>query len=449
MPTAGPHTTATAGLLNCAMPRRKRNTGESCVAGGLFRKSPMSLPALKVVSLPWNSTQRTAGSASAASSASASAAYIAAVMEFFLSGRLKVSVVTPASVWTRMSLMGLCWVGLRPCAEKGAKLTRLPRGVWRGVPNRGQAPTLRRSSRKSRPTMLSTRPLAVLCLSLALLVGTWPAPAAAADTSPTTAPARPRVGLVLSGGGARGLSHVGVLKVLEAARVPVDLIVGTAMGAIVGGLYASGMRAAELERELKAVRWDEVFTSRVARQQLSQRRKEEDFEISPLIELGWRDGALQAPRSAVSSRGLESLLRRYTLPVRDIERFDRLPIPFRAIATDMESGAAVVLEQGDLALALRSSMSVPGVFSPTELNGRVLGDGGLVNNLPIDVARALGADVVIAVNIGTPPGGRETLPSAGGGSGQTIKHLTEQNVQRSLATLKPADVLIAPPLGVL
>ena len=273
------------------------------------------------------------------------------------------------------------------------------------------------------------------------------ATASAVASAAAHAPARPRIGLVLSGGGARGLAHVGVLKVLEALQVPVDVIAGTSMGAIVGGLYASGMRAADLERELKAVQWGEVFTSRVARQLLSQRRKEEDFEISPLVELGLRDGELQAPRSAVSSRGLETLLRRYTLPVRDVEQFDRLPIPFRAVATDMETGAAVVLDRGDLALALRSSMSVPGVFSPTVVGGRVLGDGGLVNNLPIDVARALGADVVIAVNIGTPPGGRETLASAVGLTAQMINLLTEQNVQRSLATLRPGDVLIAPPLG--
>ena len=258
---------------------------------------------------------------------------------------------------------------------------------------------------------------------------------------------RPRIGLVLSGGGARGLSHVGVLKVLEQLQIPIDVITGTSMGAIVGGLYASGMRAEVLERELKAVKWGEVFTTRVPRQQLSQRRKEEDFEISPLVELGWRDGELQLPLSAVSSRGLESLLRRYTLPVRDVQRFDQLPIPFRAVATDMESGAPVVLDRGDLALALRSSMSVPGVFSPTEVGGRVLGDGGLVNNVPIDVARALGADVVIAVNIGTPPGGRETLSSAVGLTAQMLNLLTEQNVQRSLATLRPGDVLITPSLA--
>ncbi len=278
-----------------------------------------------------------------------------------------------------------------------------------------------------------------------------PAPTLAAAPAAAALPAlgRPRIGLVLSGGGARGLAHVGVLKVLEQLQIPVDVIAGTSMGAIVGGLYASGMRADELERELRAVRWNEVFTNRVARQQLSQRRKEEDFEVSPLVELGWKDGELQAPRSAVSSRGLESLLRRYTLPVHAVQRFDDLPIPFRAVATDMESGAAVVLDQGDLALALRSSMSVPGVFSPTEVGGRVLGDGGLVNNLPIDVARSLGADIVIAVNIGTPPGGRETLSSAVGLTAQMLNLLTEQNVQRSLATLGPNDVLIAPALGAL
>ena len=275
-----------------------------------------------------------------------------------------------------------------------------------------------------------------------------PVPALAASAAaPLPALGRPRIGLVLSGGGARGLAHVGVLKVLEQLQIPIDVITGTSMGAIVGGLYASGMRADALERELQAVQWSEVFTTRVPRQQLSQRRKEEDFEISPLVELGWRNGELQVPLSAVSSRGLESLLRRYTLPVRDVQRFDQLPIPFRAVATDMESGAAVVLDRGDLALALRSSMSVPGVFSPTEVDGRVLGDGGLVNNLPIDVARAMGADVVIAVNIGTPPGGRETLNSAVGLTAQMLNLLTEQNVQRSLATLRPDDVLIAPALG--
>ena len=262
---------------------------------------------------------------------------------------------------------------------------------------------------------------------------------------------RPRIGLVLSGGGARGLAHVGVLKVLERERVPIDAITGTSMGAIIGGLYASGMSAEQLEAELLKVDWDALFARRVERQELSQRRKEEDFEISPLVEIGMdRDGELRVPIAGASSRGLELLLRRYTLPVREVKDFDKLPIPFRAVATDMETGAAVVFKHGDLAAALRSSMSVPGVFAPTEIDGRILGDGGLVDNLPIDVARAMGVDVVIAVNIGTPLAPRETLGSLLGVTTQMINILTEQNVQRSIASLDlQRDLLIAPPLGAL
>lgn len=281
----------------------------------------------------------------------------------------------------------------------------------------------------------------------AALIGLLLGVVAALAQAQTVEVARPRIGLVLSGGGARGLSHVGVLKVLERERVPIDMIAGTSMGAIIGGLYASGMSAAQLEAELLKVNWDAVFASRVDRQLLSQRRKEEDFEISPLIEIGMRDGELRAPLGALSGRGLETLLRRYTLPVRDVRRFDALPIRFRALATDMESGKPVVLSEGDLALALRSSMSVPGVFAPTEVDGRILGDGGLVNNVPVDVVRAMGADVVIVVNIGTPLAARETLSSVGGLTSQMINILTEQNVQRSLASLGARDVLISPDLG--
>lgn len=281
------------------------------------------------------------------------------------------------------------------------------------------------------------------------------APAAARAAAPVTEPrslqpaGRPRIGLVLSGGGARGLAHVGVLKVLERERIPIDVIAGTSMGAIIGGLYASGMSAESLERELLKVDWDQLFATRVARRELSQRRKETDFEIASALEIGLRDGELRVPIGTLSSRGLESLLRRYTLPVRAVRDFDRLPTPFRAVATDMENGQPLVLKEGDLALAMRSSMSVPGVFAPTEIEGRILGDGGLVNNLPVDVARAMGADVVIAVNIGTPLGARDTLGSLIGVTTQMINILTEQNVQRSLATLGPRDLLIAPQLGLL
>ena len=274
--------------------------------------------------------------------------------------------------------------------------------------------------------------------------------AKAAASAPAPAPqARPRIGLVLSGGGARGIAHVGVLKILERERIPIDVISGTSMGAIVGGLYASGMSAAQIEAELLKVNWSEVFTNRVDRSLLSQRLKEDDFKLSPALEFGMNNGELRAPMSALYGRGFEALLRRYTMPVRNLTDFSKLPIPFRAVATNMESGKQVVLGSGDLAHALRSSMSVPGVFAPTEFDGQILGDGMLVDNLPVDVAKAMGADVLIAVNIGATLAGRETLSSVGGLTSQMLSILTEQNVQRSLALLGPKDVLLTPELGAL
>lgn len=258
---------------------------------------------------------------------------------------------------------------------------------------------------------------------------------------------RPRIGLVLSGGGARGLAHVGVLKMLERERVPVDAIAGTSMGAIIGGMYASGMTATEIEQRMMGLDWDELFSQRVSRRLLSQRRKEEDYDIATAIELGFRDGRFRAPPGAVSSRGLESLLRDFTLPVRHIDRFDQLPIPFRAVCTDMETGDMVLMSRGDLALAMRSSMSVPGVFPSTEVDGRLLGDGGLVRNLPVEVARAMGVDLLIVVNIGTPISSRDNLQTVIGQTGQMINILTDQNVARSLSAMQPQDVLINPDLG--
>lgn len=306
--------------------------------------------------------------------------------------------------------------------------------------------------------MFDMRSLSFRCFrNLVLVMLCWPAIGmagnmAAADTparmaKPSSQLERPRIGLVLSGGGARGLAHVGVLKVLERERIPVDVIAGTSMGAIVGGLYASGLSAQEVEAEVFKLDWNNVFATRVDRRALSQRRKEQDFEVSPLIEIGIGGDGLKAPLGSVSSRGLEAHLRRLTLSARRVKDFDQLPTPFRAVATDMESGDPVILKDGDLARALRSSMSVPGVFSPLEVNGRILGDGGLVNNTPVDVARAMGADRLIVVNIGTPVSGRDTLNSLTGVTGQMINILTEQNVQQSLRSLRKDDVLIAPDLG--
>ncbi len=293
------------------------------------------------------------------------------------------------------------------------------------------------------------RTLTATAVLVMAALGAGPTHASPDTEAAASSQQRPRIGLVLSGGGARGLAHVGVLKVLEEARVPVDVVVGTSMGAIIGGLYATGMTADTLQAELLKVNWGTLFQPRVQRRELSQRLKEDDFEISPVLEFGMRDGELRLPLSALSGRGLETLLRRLTLPAADVTDFDRLAIPFRAVCTDMESGMPAVLAAGDLALALRSSMSVPGVFAPTEWNGRILGDGGLVNNVPIDVARAMGVDRVIVVNVGTPLAARDTLGTAAGMTAQMINILTEQNVRRNLALMRPHDVLITPALGTL
>ena len=282
-----------------------------------------------------------------------------------------------------------------------------------------------------------------------------PSTATAADkTAPVVRPSsqiplhnRPKIGLVLSGGGARGLAHVGVLKELEAARIPIDFVAGTSMGSIIGGLYAAGMTPAELERRILAMNWDSMFADRPPREELSLRRKSDDLRLSIPLELGMRDGQLRAPRAAVGSTGLENMLKGLTEGMPNSVAFDQLPIPFRAVATDLVTGEAVVFDRGDLAAVMRASMSVPAAFAPVEIGGRILVDGGLVDNLPIDVVRKMGADIVIAVNIGSPLLAREELGSIFGIGVQMLNILTEQNVRMSIAKLKPTDVLIVPDLS--
>ncbi len=258
---------------------------------------------------------------------------------------------------------------------------------------------------------------------------------------------RPKIGLVLSGGGARGLAHVGVLKELEAARIPIDFVAGTSMGSIIGGLYAAGMTPAELEKRILAMNWDLMFADRPPREELSLRRKADDLRLSVPIEFGMRDGELRGPRAAVGSTGLENMLKGLTDGLPNSVAFDQLPIPFRAVATDLVTGEAVVFDGGELASVMRASMSVPAAFAPVEIGGRMLVDGGLVDNLPIDVVRKMGADIVIAVNIGSPLLAREDLGSIFGIGVQMLNILTEQNVRMSIAKLKTTDVLIVPDLS--
>jgi NTE family protein len=238
-----------------------------------------------------------------------------------------------------------------------------------------------------------------------------------------------------------------VLKVLEELRVPVDYIVGTSMGSIVGATYALGMSPQEMEKKVLAVDWDRVLADAPPRADRSIRSKVLERAGIYGVEVGVSKEGLLLPQGVIAGQNLELFLGELTRGAMDVGSFDALPIPFRAVATDIETGEAVVHGRGDIIAAMRSSMSVPGVFSPVEIDGRLLVDGGLVRNLPVDVVRAMGADVVIAVNLGTTLLKRKEIESVLSVSEQMLNILTEQNVQRSLSELTDADVLISPELG--
>src|SRR5688572_26611276 len=261
------------------------------------------------------------------------------------------------------------------------------------------------------------------------------------------APPRPRVGLVLSGGGARGLAHIGVLKVLREERVPVDFIVATSMGSIVGGAYAAGQTPDAMHALVRDADWSRIFSDRAPREDLSFRRKEDDLRLIGRTELGLKRDGVTLPRGALGSQNLEEFLRGISKHASDARTLNDLPILFRAVATDLVTAEQVVLADVPLTVAMRASMSIPGAFAPAQVEGRLLGDGGLVRNLPVEVAREMGADIIIAVNVGTPLLPRDTLASALGVAQQMINILTEQNVEISLSKLRPGDVLISPDLA--
>ena len=274
------------------------------------------------------------------------------------------------------------------------------------------------------------------------------APTASDAQSPSAdAPQRPRVGLALSGGGARGAAHIGVLKVLDELRVPVDCIAGTSMGAVIGGSFASGTTPAEMEKVIEKTDWNEVFTDRPPRAEIASRRKQDDYRNLFAPEFGFKGGSILLPKGIVAGVNIESFLRYLTEQSRNVQSFAQLPIPFRAVAADIETGQAVILDKGTIAQAMRASMSIPGAVAPVEIDGRLLVDGGIANNLPIDVARQTCGDVIIAVNISTPPLKRDEITSALSIVVQLINFLGKDTVDRQLASLTPRDVLITPDLG--
>lgn len=268
----------------------------------------------------------------------------------------------------------------------------------------------------------------------------------AADAEPE-ATQRPRVAVVLSGGGARGAAHVGVLRRLREMRVPVDVVIGTSMGAVVGGLYATGLEPAELETVIREIDWKDAFVDRPPREDLSYRRKRDDDDYLVNFDVGLRDGRIRLPKGIIQGQKLSLILREHTLPVSDVEDFDALPTPFRAVAANLVTGDTVVLSEGDLARAMRASMAAPGVFSPAEIDGRTLVDGGIAMNLPVRVAVDMRADVIIAVDVGFPLLEAEQIESAVDVSNQMLTILIERENRSQRALLREHDVLIQPDLG--
>jgi NTE family protein len=250
---------------------------------------------------------------------------------------------------------------------------------------------------------------------------------------------RPKIGLVLSGGGAKGLAHIPVLKQLDELGIPIDCIAGTSAGGIIGALYALGYSGSELERVVGEIDWEDIFSDRPPRSMLPFFERELDGRYQ--LEFFFKRGVLAAPRGLVYGQKFSLLFSQLTFPIDGEIDFNLLPIPFRCVAVDLITGKEVVLEKGPLAKAMRATMAIPTIFTPVEWEGHILVDGGLLNNLPVDVAKALGADVVIAVDLGSPLSGREELGSAEKILSQSLRIL---EIEQKRKNVKLADILIVP-----
>jgi NTE family protein len=273
-----------------------------------------------------------------------------------------------------------------------------------------------------------------------------PATGAEPAEAPTSRP-QPRLTLVLSGGGARGAAHIGVLKVLEEMRVPVDLIVGTSMGSIIGGLYAAGWSPGEIENLLEGTNFTGVLIDRAARDDKSFRRKQDDVEFLIPLKLRFKDWKPTIPPAALGGQRLELFLRTLEIESTDERNFDDFPVRYRAVAADLVTGEAVVLDKGSLAAAMRASMSVAGAFAPEVIDGRPLVDGGAAANLPVGIAQDLGAGAIIAVDITSPLNTEKELGSLFSVLDQLSSFLTVGNRVEDIKRLRPGDLLIRPELG--
>jgi NTE family protein len=288
--------------------------------------------------------------------------------------------------------------------------------------------------------MRTWRPLAGLVIGLAVVCQ-------GASGQPAAAPAqRPRIGLVLAGGGAKGAAHVGVLQVLDELHVPIDCVTGTSMGALVGGTFAAGIPAPEIKRAVLAIDWQRVVGGQGRRDVMPIKRKLASNTYTNSLEVGVNKG-LRLPGGLIGTQDIEQVIRTLVESARYTYDFDELPIPYRAVATDMVAGDMVVLSQGDLADAMRASMAFPGAFAPVTIDGKLLSDGGMVRNLPVDVARKLCADVVIAVWMSSPPPTAADLTSSLSLLSRSTDVMFATNQREQIASLRPTDVGIEVPMG--
>jgi NTE family protein len=283
--------------------------------------------------------------------------------------------------------------------------------------------------------------------SVSLLALLWHTTADAQTCARESVSARPKIGLVLGGGGARGAAHIGVIKVLEEMKVPVDYVAGTSMGALIGGFYSAGMTSEQLQTTVLGIDWNELFDDNTPRSEEPYRRKRDDdlALFAPKVGIG-KDSSL-LPKGAISGQKISFLFERLASDRARVAHFDDLPIPYRAVAADILTGDKVVLGEGNLALAMRSSMSIPGVFDPVVFGDHLLVDGGIVDNVPVDVARDMGADVMIVVSVGSPLATRDQLDTLVSVTGQLTGIMINKNAQQQIATMGSHDVLIVPELA--
>ena len=260
----------------------------------------------------------------------------------------------------------------------------------------------------------------------------------AQELPPPRAGNRPTIGLVLEGGGALGLAHIGVIQYLEEHRIPVSYIAGTSMGGLVGGVYATGRNAKEVREVVHTINWNEVIGGQIPYDDLSFRRKQDAHDYPSTLEFGLRNG-LQFPSGFNNGQQVQFVLNKIALPYSEIKSFNDLPIPFACVATDLVSREEHVFRNGPLDLALRSTMSLPGFFTPVHYQGHIYVDGGLLNNIPVDVAKEMGADFILAIHLETERLKPDAQLSSFAVLGEAIATMIAANEDRS----KPlADLLI-------